>query len=192
MVFTYVLSELLQPYKLFIAEKRTFSFSHVTLNEATFPSDLQPLAGYQIRQIEPLNHRLVAMFVLSRLTFSVAIVLARIHPSTSLPPTQTALNAKNANVCRDQSKSSDEFDQHWRYSIIDCRIEPYQVNRNIHALETRETLNSIVYRTSTSFKFFDVINEKFVLRREMPRNDVVDDKIEALERINPSQFFFGI
>ena len=147
------------------------------------PDELLPISSLYLSSIEPLNHTLVALIAKNDETRRFAIVLARIHPSS----TDAVCSSAKKDKLDDDGDA--QLEHQWTFSIIDFRLECLPED-GWFQLETRQTNSPLILRTRSTFKFYDVVNDKIVFKYEIARYKLADEKeVDEFEGIYPSQFY---
>ena len=68
-----------------------------------------------------------------------------------------------------------QLEHQWTFSIIDFRLECLPED-DWFQLESRQTNSSLILRTRTTFKFYDIINGKIIIKHEIAQQKVADNK----------------
>ena len=144
---------------------------------------LLPISSLYLNSIEPLSHTLVALLAENKQTSRIAIMLARIHPSST---DAVCSSAKKAKLDDDGDA---QLEHQWTFSIIDFRLECLPEERWFN-LELRQINSSLILRTRTTFKFYDIINDKIVIKHDIAQRNIADEKEEHDDEEDyPSQFY---
>ena len=147
------------------------------------PDELLPISSLYFSSIEPLNHTLVALIAENEETRRFAIMLARIHPSST---DAVCSSAKKAKLDDDGDA---QLGHQWTFSIIDFRLECLPEERWFE-LETRQTNSSLILRTRSTFKFYDIVNDKIIIKYEIAQQKVADNKENSDDEEDyPSRFY---